>query len=76
MISVCVAFIVNVTEEGEGYLLAHVTKGTAVQNLKTREPQRFFLYSGEYINKLFVSGGRVSVTHFYMKICTDNLLSK
>lgn len=55
-------------------MLAHVTKGTAVQNLKAREPQRIFLYTGEDMNKLFVSGGKVSVTHLYKKNCTDSFL--
>lgn len=55
-------------------LLAHVTKGPAVQNLKAREPQRIFLYPGEDMNKLFVSGGKVSVTHLYKKNCTDSLV--
>lgn len=52
----CVAFIVNVTEQEEGYLLAYVTKGTAVQNLTAKEPQKIFLCTEEDMSKLFVSG--------------------
>lgn len=74
VLSVCVAFIVDVTEQGEGCLVAHVTKGTAIQNLKAREPQRIFLYTGENMKKFFVSGGKVSATHLYKKNCTDSLL--
>lgn len=64
----------NVIDQGGGCLVAHVTKGTAVQNLKAREPQRVFLYTGEDMSKLFVSGGKVSVTHLYKKNCTDSLV--